>query len=116
MSELKSCPFCGKKATLTHSYDPDGCYWAYIKCNGCEVRSRGKWTSVRSDACPLFYEEVRDEWNTRAQAATGAQVTDEMVEAAIIAYYRLKATNHINAFKNDMRAALEAALAQRKAE
>lgn len=70
MSEqLKSCPFCGENAGVHHAYDEDGCYWAYVKCQGCGVRTSGKWISNRNDACPIFYAEVRDAWNRRTPPA-----------------------------------------------
>lgn len=78
MSEqLKSCPFCGENAGVHHAYDEDGCYWAYVKCQGCGVRTSGKWISNRNDACPIFYAEVRDAWNRRTppvQPVSGQEI------------------------------------------
>lgn len=64
--ELKPCPFCGGPADIRHSHDEDGCYWAAVKCRKCGASTRGKWASNRSDTCPIFYGEVRDEWNRLA--------------------------------------------------
>lgn len=75
MSEqLKPCPFCGENAGVHHAYDEDGCYWAYVKCQGCGVRTSGKWISNRNDACPIFYAEVRDAWNRRTPPAQALDV------------------------------------------
>ena len=75
MTDLLPCPFCpdGGKPYIDHSHDPDGCYWAKVKCHTCGASSRGQWASDRSDACPIFYAEVREEWNRRAQPAPGAE-------------------------------------------
>lgn len=62
---LLPCPFCGAAAHIAHSEDQDGCYWAKVRCSGCGVESRGRWASNRSTNWPIFYGEVRDEWNTR---------------------------------------------------
>jgi len=50
--------------------------------------------------------------NGQQQPATGAQVADEMVQRALSAWYTSREKNE----RGLMRAALEAALAQRKAE
>jgi transcription elongation factor Elf1 len=65
MGELDSCPVCQSKASMRHTHDEDGCYWAHIECNKCGLRTRGSWCSTRSDACSIFYAEVRDAWNAR---------------------------------------------------
>lgn len=71
MTDLLPCPFCpdGGKPYIDHSHDPDGCYWAKVKCHTCGASTRGKWASDRSDTCLIFFEEVREEWNRRAQPA-----------------------------------------------
>jgi hypothetical protein len=69
-AELKPCPFCGASAFMAREHDPDDIAWSYVRCRGCGVSTRGKWYSAGND-CPLLYEEVRDEWNTRA--ASGMQ-------------------------------------------
>ena len=67
MSELKICPFCGGKARMSKNYDGDMVQWDFVKCDSCGARSRGKWVSHSSNACPIYYEEVRQEWNTRTK-------------------------------------------------
>lgn len=65
---LKPCPFCGDQSPIMHSsYDTDGsdATWKFIKCHKCGARTQGKWFSHGND-CPIFYEEVRDQWNIRA--------------------------------------------------
>ena len=62
MSELKPCPFCGGGASIKRSHDDDMTLWIKIECNKCGATTRGNW--CRED-CPLFYQERRDEWNTR---------------------------------------------------
>ena len=68
-NKLKPCPFCGdKNPWISTSYDNDGSNstWKYVKCIKCHARTGGKWFTGNND-CPQFYEEVRDEWNTRAE-------------------------------------------------
>ena len=62
MSELLPCPFCGGDASIKRSYDDDMTLWIKVECNKCGATTRGNW--CRED-CPLFYQERRDEWNTR---------------------------------------------------
>lgn len=67
-SLLKECPFCGDKdASIRTEYDNDGSNttWKYVECIKCRSRTAGKWFSGTND-CPIFYEEVRDQWNQRA--------------------------------------------------
>lgn len=69
--ELLPCPFCGGTPGMAHSYDADGCYWARVRCDACGAQTRGRWASNRGDACPIFYGEVRSEWNQRTASACG---------------------------------------------
>ncbi len=68
--ELKPCPFCGSNQLSfrsTPDMDTDGKYHR-ISCNECGASSRATFAM---DACPLFFEELRNAWNTRpAPAAT----------------------------------------------
>lgn len=67
--KLKPCHFCGNKRVLMKTdYDTVGndCTLNYIECDKCGARTRGKWVSANND-CPQFYEEVRDQWNFRAE-------------------------------------------------
>ena len=41
MMELKSCPFCGGKATSHTSRDVDGDGWFHIGCEDCGIFRRG---------------------------------------------------------------------------
>ncbi|WP_422383241.1 hypothetical protein [Roseibium album] len=65
-SPFKPCPFCGDAAFIRTSYDEDECYWAWVECKGCGARTRGHWASDSSNTCPIFYAEVRDDWNQRS--------------------------------------------------
>ena len=62
--ELKPCPFCGSNQLSfrsTPDMDTDGKFHR-ISCNECGASSRATFAM---DACPLFYEELRNVWNTR---------------------------------------------------
>lgn len=63
--KLEPCPMCGAGAYMAREHDPDDIAWAFIRCQGCGVRTRGKWYSTGND-CPQLYAEVRDEWNIRS--------------------------------------------------
>lgn len=77
--ELKPCPFCGGDASIArdHCIDGGGIFLS-VKCHTCRAKSGEKYHSHGND-CPQTYQEVRDAWNTRAEAA----------EAALPAVYRL---------------------------
>lgn len=64
--ELKNCPFCDHQARIDRDTfsDKHGVF-LYVKCKGCGATSRHKYHSHGSD-CPQKYEEVRQQWNTRA--------------------------------------------------
>lgn len=81
MSELKPCPFCGGSASIRHWNDEDFAFWWKVECSGCGAGTRGKWVSSRSDTCPLFYEGVREEWNTRASEACEAALKAKLEKA-----------------------------------
>ncbi|WP_266030346.1 Lar family restriction alleviation protein [Brucella intermedia] len=70
MADLLPCPFCGSNQLSfrsTPDMDTDGKYHR-ISCNECGASSRATFAM---DACPLFFEELRNVWNTRpAPAAT----------------------------------------------
>jgi hypothetical protein len=65
---LLPCPCCGASAYVAREHDPDDIAWAYVRCRGCGLRTRGKWYSAGND-CPQLYAEVRDEWNNRAESS-----------------------------------------------
>ena len=70
MSDLKACPCCGsERVRLTKTYDTDGTEWHYVECADCGLRTRGKWVSTPDNTCPIFFEEVRSQWNHRKAAA-----------------------------------------------
>ena len=60
MDELKSCPFCGGNALLSHDYDGIGA--SYIRCEKCGVESIRFLRSfeIASD------EKAVEFWNRRA--------------------------------------------------
>lgn len=64
--ELLPCPFCGGRGLMSREPDLDGFgTFLSIQCVACRGRSRPKYYS-RGNDCPQTYQEVRDEWNTRA--------------------------------------------------
>ena len=68
MSEgLKPCPFCGGKAHVAREADPHHGDYFKVACRDCNAQSREKWAA---ETCPIFYEEVREIWNTRAAIDT----------------------------------------------
>ena len=69
--KLAACPFCGGRSAIRTSEDADGCYWAKVRCDSCGAESRGKWANSSADTCPIFYAEVRDEWNRRVSEHGG---------------------------------------------
>lgn len=72
--ELEPCPFCGGKADMSKDYDPDGSGAFYaIKCRKCRAKSSELYAV---EACPIFFGQVRDAWNTRTIAALPPAVPD----------------------------------------
>ena len=123
---LLPCPVCIGKGSVDRQHDADGMLWVYVSCNKCGLRTRGKWCSSGND-CPLFYREVRDEWNTRATLPTQSagveerarEIDDETVGRAWLAFtgrdklgadYADDWKCMTREEKRDMRAALTAAL------
>lgn len=82
--KLLECPFCGSGSEIRTSYDNDGsnAVWKFVQCNGCGSRTMGKWFSPGND-CPLFYEEVRDQWNRRAKTVSSNADMLEALKAVI---------------------------------
>jgi len=74
--ELKPCPFCGKMASMSKDSDTDG-YGAFyfIKCNSCRAKSP-EFYAV--EACPIFFTQVRDAWNTRADLHDATKAVEEL--------------------------------------
>lgn len=58
MSDLKPCPFCGRKEYLQVSkYESDGVWWHYVECTECMANGPvGRKTQDATDA-----------WNERAK-------------------------------------------------
>ena len=73
---MKPCPFCGGSPIMKTDYDTDGseATWKFIECSKCRARSGGKWFSPGND-CPIFYEEVRDQWNIRNDVSKNEALT-----------------------------------------
>lgn len=74
-NELKPCPFCGGNSISfrsTPDMDTDGKFHC-VSCNECGAKSREKFAM---DACPLFYEELRNQWNTRPAPVEGFERYD----------------------------------------
>lgn len=71
MSDLKCCPFCGGKGQIRDEagdpFDDIGRFY-YVRCVDCRAQSGSKYASNGND-CPIFYEEVRQEWNQRSEGA-----------------------------------------------
>lgn len=66
--ELKPCPFCGNESVSIQSesdhpeYGSGGRFY-YVRCPSCRAQSGSKYAH---EVCPIFYSEVRQEWNNRA--------------------------------------------------
>jgi hypothetical protein len=73
--DLKPCPMCAGPASIQRSRDADNTKWLYVECRNCGCRTRGKWTT---EECAIFYAEVRDEWNTRAESSPQAALVPEV--------------------------------------
>lgn len=71
MPELLPCPFCGSHAHIASETDIDGGRFYFVKCVKC--RSKGA-EFYAHETCPIFYEGVRDAWNTRSDLCASGQV------------------------------------------
>lgn len=97
-SELKPCPFCGGKPWIHHNDAIDN--WT-IGCNACQV---SHWWHTQI--------ECIEKWNTRATPAPVVEVSDEMVDRALITWYGTPyptTADSPSRDRADMRAALVAA-------
>lgn len=64
---MKPCPFCGGAPHIVSEYEPyseSGGKFYRVRCGSCRAQSAAKYASQGND-CPIFYAEVRDEWNQR---------------------------------------------------
>ncbi|MCV6826034.1 MULTISPECIES: Lar family restriction alleviation protein [Halocynthiibacter] len=66
--KLLPCPFCEGKAHIHREPCVEGMgYYCAVKCSKCGGKSPEKYYSNGND-CPLFYEDLRNLWNTRSVA------------------------------------------------
>lgn len=79
--ELLPCPFCGGAPGVVHTTDVDDTKWVHVECYGCGARTRGDWIPPSSDQCPIFFQEVRAEWNRRANVSHAAAPLQAEIEA-----------------------------------
>ncbi|KKL06393.1 hypothetical protein LCGC14_2596490 [marine sediment metagenome] len=62
--QLKPCPFCGGKGSMSKDYCPDGGgAFHFIQCSKCRAKGAEFYAT---ETCPIFYGQVRDAWNRRA--------------------------------------------------
>lgn len=72
MSELKPCPFCGGDPRIDTEYDMDGFgNFHKVECRKCGASSKAHFCT-QGNECHQYYQEVREDWNTRA---TDSQIT-----------------------------------------
>jgi hypothetical protein len=65
---------------MSKDYDPDGSGAFYaIKCRKCRAKSSELYAV---EACPIFFGQVRDAWNTRSIAALPPAVPDTTPDPA----------------------------------
>lgn len=74
-TNIEACPCCSnRKVNIRSERDIDGCFWVFVECNACGLRTRGKWTSDESSIDANFYDEVRELWNRRAAISNAEPV------------------------------------------
>jgi hypothetical protein len=78
--ELLPCPFCGGKGHIHKDPDTELGDFYCIKCSKCRAKSPEFYAR---ETCPIFYGQVRDAWNTRAELLTAAQARAEQAEAEV---------------------------------
>ncbi|HFN3475744.1 TPA: Lar family restriction alleviation protein [Enterobacter hormaechei] len=73
MSNLLPCPFCGGVAHVAseaeHPEYGSGGRFYFVRCGSCRAQSGSKYAGPGND-CPIFYSEVRSEWNQRTEGVT----------------------------------------------
>lgn len=63
---LKPCPFCGGVGHMAKDPDMNWGDFYSIKCGACRAKSP---EFHASETCPVFFAQVRDAWNRRADLA-----------------------------------------------
>ena len=102
--ELKPCPFCGGKGHIHKDPDPDHGDYYCVKCSKCRAKSP---EFHASETCPIFFGQVRDAWNTRADLCDPTQERVKgLVEAAIKEGMRIAAFAPIEQVPEAFNAAL----------
>lgn len=80
VSELKNCPFCGGKAHIDTEYDMDGFgNFHKVECLDCGASSKQHFCT-QGNECPEYYNEVREDWQNRADNDKVAQLQAEKAE------------------------------------
>lgn len=67
---LKPCPFCGGRGHIAKDPDLNHGDFYFVKCAKCRAKST---EFHANETCPIFYAQVRDAWNTRADLAPTPQ-------------------------------------------
>ena len=78
---LKPCPFCGGVGHMAKDPDMNWGDFYSIKCGACRAKSP---EFHASETCPIFFAQVRDAWNRRADLAPTPQ-DDARVKALVAA-------------------------------
>lgn len=63
---LKPCPFCGGRGHIAKDPDLNHGDFYFVKCAKCRSKSA---EFHANETCPIFYAQVRDAWNRRADLA-----------------------------------------------
>lgn len=83
MSELKPCPFCGGEARIDTEYDMDGFgNFHKVECKSCGASSKAHFCS-QGNECPQYYQEVRDDWQNRANDSQLTTITKQRDELGL---------------------------------
>lgn len=94
---LKPCPFCGgENIDLYKEPDIDvGGDFYSRKCRTCGARTAENYAR---ETCPIFFQGLRDAWNTRADtdALTAAQEENERLREALVSIWETGRDHTIN--------------------
>ncbi len=102
-NELKPCPFCGGNPRIDTEYDMDGFgNFHKVECSDCGASSKAHFCT-QGNECPQYYQEVRDEWQNRADDALTAEVErlTKIIEKDIQLYPVLKSLVNDEEAHND---------------